>query len=332
MFRDNRVLKGLNVDEMTSGGGSAEPQDLTTETNEAWQRLQVGLAEQLGNMTDEDDHLVMELPSGGDRGEVGTTPYAQFAGFGDRMVRAELSGDAYLAPLHRLDAESASSLSLGGWLGNDNEELNWYLERSVADANLLALTVVWALRDVFGVTHPQLLTFNAWGPNSASADVLGLGATADVPAELAIEQLEDPAEPLVLSPSDRDELVEMVLMVLQAKLGERPTVDDDGDAVLIHLGQPVRVRVRHEQPAIEIFARVAHDVRSRRATAVELAVLNSGNSWVKWSQRERTVWQHLVIPGAPFVPAHLDGMVDVFLETMTKTRDDLVFRVLGKAS
>ena len=72
------------------------------------------------------------------------------------MVRAELSGDAYLAPLHRLDAESASSLRLGGWLGNDDEELNWYLERSVADANLLALTVVWALRDVFGVAHPQL--------------------------------------------------------------------------------------------------------------------------------------------------------------------------------
>ena len=138
--------------------------------------------------------------------------------------------------------------------------------------------------------------------------------------------------PLVLCPTDRDELIEMMLMVLQAKLGERPAVDDDGDVVLMHLDQPVWIRVRHEQPAIEIFARVAHDVRSRRATAVEVAVLNSENPWVKWAQRDHTVWQHLMIPGAPFVPAHLDGMIDVFLEAMTKTRDDLVFRVLGKAA
>ena len=135
----------------------------------------------------------MELPFGGDRGEDGTTPYAQFAGFGDGMVRAELSGDAYLAPLHRLDAEAASSLSLGGWLGNDEEELNWYVERSVADANLVALTVVWALRDVFGVAHPQLLTYSAWGPNSESAIALGIGASDEVPVELAIEERRRPA-------------------------------------------------------------------------------------------------------------------------------------------
>ena len=89
----------------------------------------------------------------------------------------------------------------------------------------------------------------------------------------------------MLCPTDRDELMEMVLMVLQAKLGERPPVDDDGDVVLMHLDQPVWIRVRHEQPAIEIFARVAHDVRSRRATAVEVAVLNRDNPWVKWTQR-----------------------------------------------
>lgn len=317
------------MDEMTNGGGSAEPQDLTTETSEAWQRLQVGLAEQLGNLTDEDDHLILELPVGSD---VGTTPYAQFAGFGDCMVRAELSGDAYLAPLHRLDAESGSSLRLGGWLGNDEQELNWYVERPVSDAHFIALMIVWALRDVFGVAHPQLLTYKAWGPNSSSAVVLGIPTSDEVPAELAIDASEETVEPFVLSPSDRDELMEMVQMVLHAKLGERPPVDDDGDVVLMHLEQPVWIRVRPEQPAIEIFARVAHDVRSRRATAVELAVLNGDNPWVKWVQRDRTVWQHLVIPGAPFVPVHLDGMVDVFLETMTKTRDDLVFRLLGKAA
>ena len=44
------------------------------------------------------------------------------------------------------------------------------------------------------------------------------------------------------------------------------------------------------------------------------------------------MWQHIVIPGLPFAPAHLDAMLDVFLETMTATRDDLAFRVGGRVA
>lgn len=314
------------MNESINGGGAADSQDLDVQAAQVWQDLQANLASQLTRMADVRDHLILELPAGS---EGGTAPYAQFAGTGGGTLRAELSGDAYLAPVHRLDADRAASLSLGGWQGNDADELNWHLERPLEDANLVGLMVVWALRDVFGVVHPQLLTYNAWGPGSDAAAGLGLAASDQAPAELPAR---DEAEPFVLAPSDRDELVEMVLMALHATLGERPPVDDDGDVVLTHLDQPVWIRVLHDQPAIEIFARVAHDVRSRRATAVELAVLNRDNPWVKWIQRERTVWQHLVIPGAPFAPAHLDGMVDVFLQTMTRTRDDLAFRVLGKAA
>ena len=89
-----------------------------------------------------------------------------------------------------------------------------------------------------------------------------------------------------------------------------PTVDDDGDFVLHHLGQPVWVRVRTDQPAVEIMARVAHDVHSRRATAVEIGLLNRDNLWVRWTLRERTVWQTLLLPASPFVPSHLDEMLD----------------------
>lgn len=64
---------------------------------------------------------------------------------------------------------------------------------------------------------------------------------------------------------------------MREKYGADPTVDDDGDFVLHHLGQPVWVRVRTDQAAVEIMARVAHDVHSRRATAVEIGLLNRDN-------------------------------------------------------
>ena len=120
--------------------------------------------------------------------------------------------------------------------------------------------------------------------------------------------------------------------LLREKYEGEPTIDDDGDFVLHHLGQPVWVRVRADQPAVEIMARVAHDVHSRRATAVEIGLLNRDNLWVRWTLRDRTVWQTLVLPGSPFVPSHLDAMLDLFLEAMTSTRDDLAYRTGAKVA
>lgn len=111
-----------------------------------------------------------------------------------------------------------------------------------------------------------------------------------------------------------------------------PEIDQDGDVVITHLDQRVWVRVRQDQPAVEIIARVAHGVHSRRATAAEIAVLNRAHMWTIWVLSGREVWMRLPIPALPFVPAHLGTMVDLFLEAMTKTRDDLAFRVGGRVA
>jgi len=314
------------MDESDFGGEAADQPGATREVDQGWNQLARSLADHLGRMTSEEDHLVLELPRGHDGG---TTPYAQFAGFGDgHMLRAELSGDVYLTPASRLDTEWCDALRAMGWLGNDDEEPNWYVERPLGDVKVVAGLVVGALREAYGVAHPLLLTYHAWGPAAAGAAELGLSATEDVPAELP----DAPDQPVAFMPDDRDELVEMVGMTMEAKYGERPDVDDDGDLVLIHLDQPVWVRVRPDTPAVEIFARVAHSIHSRRATAAELAVLNRDNPWVKWTLEERAVWQHIVLPALPFAPTHLEAMVDVFLGTMTATRDDLAFRVGGQVA
>lgn len=303
------------------GGGAAHTDSSDQELAQAWSGLTTGLTAQLQRMLDESDHLLVELPDGADGG---TRPYVQFAG-GAGMLRAELSGNVYLAPAYVLTDEWCESLRSMGWGGNDEAEPNWFVERPVGDARSIAALVVAALRLAFGVAHPQLLTYRAWGTNSDGATELGLSATEEVPAE-------QPSEPMVLQPEDRDDLLAMIRMTLHVKYDEDPAVDDDGDFVLTHLDQPVWVRARPDMPAVEIFARVVHGVHSRRATAIEVGILNRDNPLVKWSMHERTVWQHIVIPALPFAPGHLDAMVDVFLATMTATRDDLALRAGGQVA
>lgn len=319
------------MDDMNSGEGSADQMGTTPELGQAWLDLRVGLASQLADMTDEGDHLLVETPAG--RGP-GCTPYAQFATFDEgMMMRAELSGNAYLSVAYRLDADACGALRMMGWLGNDELEGNWYVERPLADAPVMAATVVGALREVFGVAHPQLLTYNAFGPHAETAGAIGLSATEDVPAELPSTGPEIPTSmAMVLTPTDASELRDMAVMALRAAVGEAPPVDDDGDIVLTHLGQPVWVRARGDQPAIEIFARVAHSVYSRRATAIEIAVLNRNHTWTKWVLRDREVWMQITLPALPFVTGHLVSMVDLFFTAMDDTRDDLALRVGGQVA
>ncbi len=193
------------------------------------------------------------------------------------------------------------------------------------------------MRTSFGIAHPQLLTHHAWGPAAEGVGVLGLCATADVPADAPQAPANPTARmahggPLAVQPEGRDDLLRIVADVLREKYETEPTVDDDGDFVLHHLGQPVWVRVRTEQPAVEILARVAHDVRSRRATAVEIGLLNRDSAWAGWTLYDRSVWQTILLPGSPFVPSHLDQMLEVFFKAMSKTRDDLAYRLNAKVA
>ncbi|RYC10498.1 hypothetical protein EUA94_13310 [Nocardioides zhouii] len=274
-------------------------------------------------MTSEEDHLIFEMPTGhGD----GCTPYVQFAGFGSgTALRAEVSGNAFLAPMYALDLDDSEMLRAVGWQGNDDENPNWFIECAITLAGVAAVMAIGALRDVLKIGHPQLLTYDAFGPNADGAREVGLSATEDVP----VEEVPAAKQP-ILQPSGRHELIEMVGATLRDHLGELPPFEvRGGHFVLTHLDQPVWVRVRNDQPAVEILARVTRGVHSRRATAADITVLNRRHMWTQWVLHDRAVWMRLPIPALPFAPAHLSTMVDVFLDAMTKTRDDLAFRVGG---
>ncbi len=251
------------MDEGRSGAaaeGSSEEAKAPYAIDGLWRELAAGLAAYLRGMTDPDeaDHLLIEIPDANPEG-VGCPPYAQFAAFGDgSMVRAEISGNAYLLPQYRLDDAGFDYLLAGGWEGPADDEdsgQNWFIHVPVSEVAAVADRVVNTLRFHFGIAHPQLLTYKAWGPAAAEASVLGLCATADVPVdEPQAPKAQRKAGPrpkkgmrAVVS-ANRDELVELVSEALARKYDEEPDVDDDGDFVLEHMGQLAWVRVRHDSP------------------------------------------------------------------------------------
>ncbi|KRC48801.1 MULTISPECIES: TY-Chap domain-containing protein [unclassified Nocardioides] len=317
---------------MTNPSHGGTPADETC--SEAWSAFEVLLGDHLATMLDVEDHLIVEIPDGG---ASGTAPYAQFAGCGDgSTVHGEVTSNAYLGAAFLLDEDEELLLDDAGFVlaDDDGTPANWSSEEDVTVVRALASRVVFALRQVFGIAHPHLMTYQAWGPAASGARRLGLCPTADVPVEGegADQAPRTGLRKTAYKPKTRARLLRLVGRALEERYGVASPLDDDEDYLLRHLDQPVWVRVRQDQPAVEILARVTHDVRSLRGTAVEIGILNRDHLWVKWELRDRAVFQTLVVPGFPFAPLHLAAMLDVFEAAMTATRDDLALRVGGRTA
>ncbi len=287
---------------------------------DAWQRFEKRLGQFLAQMDHPGDELLLELPTA--RTEA-PARCALVRGDGSPTLRVALYANPDLDPATRF----AVATMLADGDANRRHDDPITAERPIEDATGLAAQIIYCAQAMHGLAHPQLLTYRVDGPVAALAGVLGLQPSADIPPDVVSRDATAPQRPVATMPASRDELIDLVRDVLRGDLGTEPAVDDDGDFVLSHLGQPVWIRVRQDQPAVEIFARVAHDVPSRRRTAVEVGLLNRDRVWVRWVLRDRDVWQQLMIPGAPFAPAVLTAMLKVFLDAMGETRDDLALRL-----
>ncbi|GAA4129700.1 hypothetical protein GCM10022215_42520 [Nocardioides fonticola] len=269
--------------------------------------------------------------------EAGCAPYVQFVSYANgTSLRAEIVGDAYLAPQYRFDAATDEAMRFMGWEGNDETEANWHraIEAGAGEEAGLARDLVHALRDTFGITHPHLLVHRADGCGEVPALLLGLCAQDDVPHD-APEPAASIFEQTVCEIGDRDDLLEQVTAVLRECLPEMPgqvEIDDDGDLQVIAAGQFVWVRVHELKPLVEIFTLAVDKVRSPRDAAVEVGILNRHHDWITWDVRDRSVWQKVVVPASPFAPAHLAWAMSLFLDTLLATRADLALRLQGKAA
>lgn len=309
---------------MGDGAASAE-QGIDTQ-EQAWDAFEERLAAYLATMRHVDDHLIIETP---DSGGGLTAPYAQVGLVRPETLRAEVSGNAVLEEVHHLDSTGERALACMGWEAPDPEQgfPNHATEVDVHDADELARMIRLALGEQFAVADPGLLSHRAWGPAAGGAEALGLTATDDLPADraggLGGRSTRAPF------PQSRDDLVTWVGATLAELTGEEVERDVDDDFVLDDEHR-VYVRVRADEPTIEVFARVVHEVRSRKRTAVELALLNRDVRFAKLYLSDRSVFMSLSLPALPYAEEHLVRVVPLFQKALVDLRGDLALRTEGR--
>jgi hypothetical protein len=303
-----------------------ESDEVVHDVSTGWGAFEEGLAGYLRCMAHQDDHLVVEAPDAGGAG--GTAPYAQFCVSSPGVIRAELSGNGVLLPEHQLSDDLAEGLVEDeGWHAASPEEgfPNFSAEIDVDSVPVLAAMVRSGLEEAFAVPDPGLLSYRAWGPASEHVDLLGLVSSEDITDDVVN------GTTLAVVPRDRDHLVALVDAFLAESFDEPVEQDDDGDFVIPTGRFPAYLRVRQDQPALDLFAVVVHGVRSRRQAAIELAVLNRDTFGTKYVLRDRAVCQTVYLPASPFVAEHLAAVLPMFVAELDSVRDDLALRTGGSS-
>lgn len=300
-----------------------ESDEIVHDVEVAWDSFEERLAAYLATMQHTEDRLLLELPDGAGPG---TAPYAQVDVIRPAVLRAELSGNAVLEEIHQLDTQGLRAVCGLGWEAPDSGQgfPNYNTEVEVDDADVLAQMIRIGLGEEFGIADPGLLSYRAWGPAAEHVDVLGLASSDEITDVVS-------GTTVATMPRDREHLLELVGDCLAELFGEPLEQDDDDDFVIPTPHGAAYVRVRVDEPTIEVFTAVVRDIRSRRQTLVEIGILNRDAVWTKYVIRDRAVVGMLTLPARPFAAEQLSALLPMFLVGLDAVRDDLVLRTGGRA-
>ena len=331
------------MNDANHGGTPADHTDGAIEELDAlWDKLQDDLATYLATMVDPDegDHLLIELADPDPEGDAGCAPYAQFAAFGDgradpgRGLRQRLPAAAVPARRGRLRVLHAAGLVRQR---RRREELVHRARRSprptrspprrVGDALLL--------RD-----RPP-----------AAADLPGLGAgrrRGRRAGPVRHRRRADRRAAGARDPTARDG-PSMGPLAVAARGPRRPAAHRRGACC---------ARSTRRSPPSTTTATSCSTTSASRSGSGSAPSSPRSRSWPgspttcaragrppsrsgcstattrgsSWTLHDRSVWQTILLPGSPFVPSHLDAMLDVFFKAMTATRDDLAYRLGAKVA
>jgi hypothetical protein len=291
--------------------------DLERSMSAAWHAFRSALADYLGAMTDADS-LVIEVLVG-DEPEQGSQPYVQFAGFGGDHLRGEVSSNQFLAPQHALSPAAERRLIALGW--QEPETDNFFVHVPTTSCDELADLAVRTLREVFEVAHPAFLIT----PDARDAAALGIAAPTDAePATVDVD------EPLAVVPEDHDHLVALVDGALVQVFGAVPVRDEDGDIPVPYNSTLLFIRVRDDDPVIELFSFVVRGVTDRESARVEVGILNRDLKFIKFVANEDWIFAQIQVPAYPFVPMQLRSMLHYMSTTLDEIDDDLAVRTGGR--
>ena len=242
----------------------------------AWREFRQRLADHVAGMG-EDDSLVVQLR----RHEAGAGPYCQVA-CGDGTVRVEAVSNVYLAVGCELDEAQERALEALGFARPEAEdwsegETNFWVDVEQREADLAAVMVVRALREVYGVLHPVYLDADGLEPESGLRPVPPRPHRAEP----------DPDE--VVRPSSVEEVRAVIDRAVAGLFDEAPEWDEDGDLPLPTEDHLVWVSVNKGAPRALLSCLLVDDVADRHAALAEVNRLNRTEFGLTFSLTEQRI-------------------------------------------
>lgn len=255
----------------------------------AWTGFRQRLADRMAELP-EGELVLVELA--GEPGS-GTRPYCQVLASGGTL-RVEAVSNTYLAPEHRLDAAQEEALVRLGFERPEAEdwsegETNFFTMLDQREADLTAVMVVRAMREVFAVIHPVWLDAGGLEP-----------AVVGEPADEAPEG--GPAADRPVMPRSVEEVREAVDAAVADLYDEAPEWDDDGDLPLATEHNVVWVSVNGTNPRILLHCCLLVGVTDPATALEEVNRLNRQEFGLTFVLRDdkisvcREIAVHVVIP------------------------------------
>ncbi|UFN46437.1 YbjN domain-containing protein [Nocardioides okcheonensis] len=229
----------------------------------AWREFRQRLADHVAGMGP-DDSLVVEMPQEHDGG---ASPYCQVAG-GDDVARVEAVSNVYLADECLLDDDQEAALGDMGfqqpnaWSWEDGDT-NFWLDVDRREADRVAVMVVRALREVYGVLHPIYLDAEGLEPAREGGKPL---PPKPVRAEPDMHE--------VVRPTSVEEVRAFIDVAVAGLYDEAPEWDDEGDLLLPTEEQQVWILVHKTIPRVLISCLLVEDVADQEAALAEVNQLN----------------------------------------------------------
>lgn len=131
-------------------------------------------------------------------------------------------------------------------------------------------------------------------------------------------------------PESRDHLEQIIDVALTAVLGELPKRDEDGDIAVVTESAVVFVRVLPDQSFVRVWSEVVVQVTDSQRANFEVSVLNRDRPFTKFQLVGDRIVAQVLLPTAPFVPAHLRQTICMMCDLVNEVDDDLAVRVSGR--
>ncbi len=295
--------------------------DVDREIEQAWARFERRLTRRLERLPD-GRSIALQTPHHED--DDAARPYVQVLAFdGGTARRCEVSADDLLVPEARLGTAGEDLYIALGFAppspDPDDGAPNWWLHADASDSARLAHTAVRVLREGFGVLHPLLLEGMPPAPPGADARV----------ATTAHQNLEPVDPDTAYQVGTEDELAALVDRTFATMTSTATGRDEDGDWPVRFERHTAWVRILPGEPTIRVVAVLVHDIRSQRAAAREVAILNRDAAFLRYVLEDDLLVAGLDLDAGPFVPRHLMDAIARLHRATGRTATDFAARTGG---